>query len=83
VDHQPLPEEITMLYKELSDAELVAAYWDLRGATHASGQLACHVNPRSRGGRTLARTWGRQLNHFEIVCALLRKRNVNPLTHKS
>jgi hypothetical protein len=38
-------------FKDMSDDELRSAYRDYRNAAYNAGNFACHVSPKSRGGR--------------------------------
>lgn len=63
-------------FKDMADAELVEAYRTYRNATYNSGNLACHVAPKSRSGRTIARQWGRNLRACELIENIARQRGL-------
>lgn len=70
-----------MLYKDMTDTDLIAAYWATRNAMHNNGEIARSCSPGGRGVRTMARQMGRLIRDFDIICAVLRKRDVTPLVN--
>lgn len=73
----------TPYYKDMTDVELIDAYWSLRKSTHNWSTMARNVRPGTPQGRKVAREWGRADRYFQIVCSLLRKRGINPLNERS
>lgn len=69
-----------MLYKDLNDDELRAAYRAERNAAYNAGHLACSVNPRSGGGRIVARQWGRALRNVELIERIANRRGIRLVT---
>jgi len=65
-----------MLFKDMTDDELRAAYRAERNAAYNVGNLACSVTPRSRGGRIVARQWGRALRNAEMIERIADKRGI-------
>lgn len=63
------------MFKDMTDTDLVAAYWSTRNALANSGDLACAVTTR-RGRQTAARGVGRNLRNLDIIVAIARKRGV-------
>lgn len=64
------------LFKEMTDSELRSAYRVERDNLYNVSNFANHVSPKSRGGRMIARQWGRALRNVEIIEAIARKRGV-------
>jgi hypothetical protein len=66
------------LFKDMTPAELRAAYWAERNGLAQVGQLACSVTT-SRGRRTAARLTGSKLARFDLICNVARSRGIDLL----
>jgi hypothetical protein len=67
----------TPFLKDLTDTELVDAYWAARQSAYSWSELAPSCNPRSAAGRKVAGGWGRAMRHVEIIEAIARKRGLS------
>jgi len=66
-----------MFYMTATPEELRAAYRVARGGSYAAGKLANRTPARSRGGRIVARAWGRNLRTVELIERVADKRGIS------